>query len=257
MSIFQGYKSYFNDLTAKGFKPKLNIIDNQGTKHIKFFYQKRLQTAGCQTNNHHVNAAKRTIQTFKAAFIAALAATDSNFPLQLWDKLTPQVQDTLNMLRASQIDPTKSAYEIFNGPCNWNQYPLVPLGCKAAMYKDGDIRGLWASRGVDAFNLGPSKDHYRCDLNYVLETRAYCVSGSAELFPQHCQLPSMTPHQHFRTLTDELTKNTALANMTSKGRQLLKLLGGRLTSCWPRHLPWKNKGWQMSANTMHTRQSKG
>jgi hypothetical protein len=175
-----------------------------------------------------VNAAERAIQTFKAAFISALATTDSDFPLQLWDRLTPQVEATLNLLRRSRVDPTKSAYEILNGPYDWNRYPLAPLGCKAIVYEDGDTRGSWASRGVDAFYLGPAKDHYRCDLYYVPETRAYRVSGSTELFPQHCQLPSLTPHQHFRALTDELTEQTAVAGTTDKGRRLLKLLGARI-----------------------------
>ncbi len=35
VSIFNAYKKYFKELTAKGFKPKLNILDNQATKHIK------------------------------------------------------------------------------------------------------------------------------------------------------------------------------------------------------------------------------
>ncbi len=40
----------------------------------------------------------------------------------------------------------------------------------------------------------------------------------------------MTPHQHFRTLTNELTEHTAQANSTPKGRRLLKLLGTRIES---------------------------
>jgi hypothetical protein len=121
VSIFNAYKTYFDVLTKKGFKPKLNIMDNQATKHIKIFLTEnncKLQVV--EPHNHRVNAVKRAIQTFKAAFIAALATTDSDFPLQLWDRLTPQVKDTLNMLRASRIDPTKSAYEIFNGAYDWN-----------------------------------------------------------------------------------------------------------------------------------------
>ncbi len=35
VSIFNAYKKYFKDLTAKGFKPKLNVMDNQATWHIK------------------------------------------------------------------------------------------------------------------------------------------------------------------------------------------------------------------------------
>jgi hypothetical protein len=106
--IFQAYKLYFEDLLAKGCKPKLNIMDNQATKHIKKFLTKnncKMQVV--EPHNHHVNATEHAIQPFKVAFIAALATIDSDFPLQLRYKLTPQVQDTLNMLQVSQIDPTK------------------------------------------------------------------------------------------------------------------------------------------------------
>jgi hypothetical protein len=37
ISIFNAYKMQFDDLTSKGFKPKINIMDNQATKHIKAF----------------------------------------------------------------------------------------------------------------------------------------------------------------------------------------------------------------------------
>jgi hypothetical protein len=36
ISIFEAYKKQFENLEAKGFKPKLNVMDNQATKHIKF-----------------------------------------------------------------------------------------------------------------------------------------------------------------------------------------------------------------------------
>ncbi len=38
MSIFTVYKAYLEELTAKGFKPKPKIMDNQATKHIKKFF---------------------------------------------------------------------------------------------------------------------------------------------------------------------------------------------------------------------------
>ncbi len=37
VSMYHAYKKYFEELTDKGFKPKLNIMDNQATKHIKKF----------------------------------------------------------------------------------------------------------------------------------------------------------------------------------------------------------------------------
>jgi hypothetical protein len=207
VSIFEAYKKQLKNLVNKGFKPKLNVMDNQATKHIKNFLNKNECTLQLvEPHNHRVNAAERAIQTFKDAFIAALATTDSNFPLQLWDRLMPQVQDTLNMMHTLRINPAISAYEALNRPYGWNRYPLAPLGCKAIDYEDGDTRGLWASRGVDAWYLGPSQDHYRCDLYYIPEMRAYRISGSAELFPQHCQLPDMMQNQHLQELTNELNE---------------------------------------------------
>jgi hypothetical protein len=97
--IFNAYKTQFEELVAKGFKPKLTVMDNEAMMHIK----KNLTENECklqlvEPHNHHVNAAERAIQTFKDAFIAALVTTDSKFPLQLWDRLTPQVRDTLNLM---------------------------------------------------------------------------------------------------------------------------------------------------------------
>jgi hypothetical protein len=38
MSMFNAYKTQFDKLMAKGFKPKLIIMDNQATRHIKKFH---------------------------------------------------------------------------------------------------------------------------------------------------------------------------------------------------------------------------
>jgi hypothetical protein len=97
--IFNAYKAQFEELTAKGFKPKLNVMDNQATKHIKkILTENKCKLQLVEPHNHRVNAAERAIQTFEDAFIAVLATIDSKFPLQLWDRLTPQVRDTLNLM---------------------------------------------------------------------------------------------------------------------------------------------------------------
>jgi hypothetical protein len=44
------------------------------------------------------------------------------------------------------------------------------------------------------------------------------------LFPQHCQLPALTPHQHLHKLTEELATKGSSAKNTTKGQRLLKLL---------------------------------
>ena len=85
VSIFNAYKQQFDMLTSKGFKPKLNIMDNQATKHIKSFLPKMIANYNylVEPHNKRVNTAERMVQMFNNAFIAVLATTDSNFPLQL------------------------------------------------------------------------------------------------------------------------------------------------------------------------------
>ncbi len=84
-AIFEAYKIAFDKLAAKGYKPKVNIMDNQATKYIKtFLTEEECKLQLVEPHYHRINAAECAIQMFKDAFIAALATTDSDFPLQLW-----------------------------------------------------------------------------------------------------------------------------------------------------------------------------
>ncbi len=203
--ILAAYKQQFELLESKRHKIKLNIMDNQPSRVIKeYLTLQRCENLLVKPNNHQVNAAERAIQTFKAHFISALATTDSIFPLQLWDPLTPQVKHTLNMLQPSHLDPTKSAYKAIHGPYDWNSFLLDPPGCKAVIYKSPEAQGSWESRGTNAWCVGPSMDHYQCNYFFVPETRAYRISGSAELFPQHCQLPFLLWKKQLQEVIDRL-----------------------------------------------------
>jgi hypothetical protein len=139
--------------------------------------------------------------------------------------LAPQVHDTLNLLRASQINPNILAYEALNGSFNWDCYPLAPPGCIAVNYKALAVWGSWASRGTDTWYLGPRTDHYRCNIYYVPETQAYRISGSAEQFLQHCQVPNLSNNLHLKALTDELQTATGIALRMHKGQTLIRVLG--------------------------------
>jgi hypothetical protein len=120
-TIFEGYKKQFEFLGSKGHKLKLNIMDNQASRQIKWFLtQNECDLILVEPHSHHVNAAKHAIQTVKVHFVSALATTDSEFSLQLWDCLTSQIKALLNLPRRSQIDPSKSAYKALYGPYDWN-----------------------------------------------------------------------------------------------------------------------------------------
>ena len=77
-TVFAAYKTQFKFLESKGYKIKLNVMDNQCTKQIKKILT--CERMLVEPHNHRINAAERAIQTFKDHFISALATTDSEFP---------------------------------------------------------------------------------------------------------------------------------------------------------------------------------
>jgi hypothetical protein len=110
--IFAVYKQQYKLLDSKGFVVKLNLMDNQASNIIvQFLIPKQCDLMLVEPNNHRVNATEHAVQTFEDHFVSVLATTDSKCPLQLWDCLAPHVEMSLNMLRSSRINPTKSAYE--------------------------------------------------------------------------------------------------------------------------------------------------
>ena len=162
-TIIGAFKNVFDQLKEKGFKPKFNVTDNQAAVKIReFLQQQKCKGQFVEPLNHRVNAAERAIQTFKNHFISGLCSTDTDWPIQLWDQLTPQAEITLNLVRTSRMDPTKSAYHLFHGKqYDWNKYPMAPPGTKAVIYLDPKTRRLWGARGLDAWYCGPSLHHYR------------------------------------------------------------------------------------------------
>jgi hypothetical protein len=50
------------------------------------------------------------------------------------------------------------------------------------------------------------------------------VSGSAKLFPQHCQVPNLSNTAHLKALTKELITETVIAAKTHKGRTFIQKL---------------------------------
>ena len=88
---------------------------------------------------HHRNAAKHAIKTFHNHFIAGLCGVDKDFPLHLWDQLISQAELTLNLLRASRINPKLSAWAQVHGIFDDNRCPLAPPGCCVLVHENHKI----------------------------------------------------------------------------------------------------------------------
>jgi hypothetical protein len=113
-------------------------------------------------------------------------------------------------------------------PYDFNWYLLAPFGTRAIIYKDSDVRASWAPHGLDAWYLGPSKDHYCCHHYCVPRTMGYRISGSANLFSQHCQEPLYSHYSHIRELSPELQENMLTIGRKAKTLKVLKLLARHL-----------------------------
>jgi hypothetical protein len=133
-SASESVKSYdliHQELTSKGFKPKLQILDNEAASALKnFFTTHDVEYKLVPPHCHRRKAAERTIRTFKEHFMAGLASVDPYFPLHLWDRLFPQAEMTLNLLRTSRQQPQLSSAAHYHGLIDYNKTAFAPPGCK-------------------------------------------------------------------------------------------------------------------------------
>ena len=129
--MIRAYDSLVKRLQRAGIKPKKHVLGNEISENMKnhirdtYRFQLEMVPPGC----HRRNAAEVAIRNFKSHFLSVLAGTADNFPPSLWDRLLPQTEITLNLLRQSNATPTVSAYAHLSGPFNYNKMPLAPMGC--------------------------------------------------------------------------------------------------------------------------------
>ena len=81
-SMLEAFQSVYDYLIKKNFKPKLHVIDNECSKVIKTFIENEnnVTLQFVESHKHIVNAAERSIQTFKNHFFSGLC-TVKNFSL--------------------------------------------------------------------------------------------------------------------------------------------------------------------------------
>jgi hypothetical protein len=87
----KAYDLVHQGLTSKGFKSKLQTLDNKASSALThFFITHEVEYQLVPPHCHRRNAAERAFRTLKEHFVAGLASVDPNFPLHLWGILLPQ-----------------------------------------------------------------------------------------------------------------------------------------------------------------------
>ena len=181
-------------LNRAGIKPKKHVMDNEVSNSMKTLikddYKMELELVppGC----HRRNAAEVAIRNFKAHFLSILAGTADDFPLTLWDRLLPQAEITLNLLRQANANPKLSAYAYMCGPFDYNRMPLAPMGCKVQIHERPANRGTWDFHSVDRWYLHTSNEHYRTHKCHVKGTRSERLSDTVQFLCKSITNPTKT-----------------------------------------------------------------
>jgi hypothetical protein len=189
----KAYDHIHQELTTKGFKPKLQTLDNKASAALKHFFaandvEHQLVPPHC----HRRNAAERAIRNFKEHFVAGLSSVDPTFPLHLWDRLLPQAEITLNLLRTSRLHPQLSAAAHFHGLVDYNKTYFAPPGCKIIAHEKPGKRRTWAPHGQHGYSLGPAIHHYCCQNVYISAMASERIVDTLEFFPHNYQMPQLS-----------------------------------------------------------------
>jgi hypothetical protein len=141
---------------------------------------------------HRRNAAERSIRTFKEHFVAGLSSVDPNLPLHLWDRLLPQAEITLNLLRTSRQHPRLSDAAHFHGLIDYNKTYFAPPGCNIIAHDKPAKVSTWAPHGQHGYYLGPAMHHYRFQNVYISSTASERIVDTLEFFPHNSPMPQLS-----------------------------------------------------------------
>ena len=108
------------------------------------------------------------------------------------------------MLRASRINPKKSAYNELWGNFDFNKTPLAPPGCLVVAHERPQDRGTWAEHGLKGYFIGPARHHYRNYEVYIPTTRGVRTTDTIEFFPKHVQMPKTSSEDRLASATEDL-----------------------------------------------------
>jgi hypothetical protein len=124
--------------------------------------------------------------------VAGLSSVDPSFPMHLWDRLLPQAEITVNLLRTSRLHPQLCATAHYHGLVDYNKTDFAPPGCKIIAHEKPGKRRTWAPHRQHGYSLGPAMHHYRCQNVYISTTASERIVDTLELFAHNYQMPQLS-----------------------------------------------------------------
>ena len=195
--ITRVFQSVIQYLHARGLRPRLHTLDNEASNILRDYLRSEdVEYQLVPPHIHRLNATERAIRTFKNHFIDGLASTNPNFPLSNWCRLLPQAELTLNLLRASHLNPKLSAYAKLEGTFDFTRTPLHPQEHESSSTKNPPIAKLGPRMSRMAGTLAqPSTITNAIESGYhALMPNASSTQSRSSKKPLHSpNLPTKTP----------------------------------------------------------------
>lgn len=204
-TITKAWKQLHNKFQLAGAAPNIWILDNETSHDLQTAMNKAKTTFQfVPPHTHRANVAERAIQTFKGHFKAGLTSVHPDFPISEWDRLLDQAFLTLNLLRASKVNPKLSAYAYLFGNFDFNKTPLAPPGTKAVIHSKPTQRASWDPNGKVGWYIGPSLTHYRCMKCFLPQTRAEIDTDTIAFIPHNIPIPEMKVEDFLRQAASDI-----------------------------------------------------
>jgi hypothetical protein len=218
-------RAYTNGLQffrERGCEPEWMRLDDEQSRLLTAISRRcGITTQICPPSNHRSNPAERAIATWKDHFISVLSTVDPDFPMEAWDKLVPQAELTLNLLRASRVNPAQSAWAALHGPYDFLRHPMAPAGTKVLVFETSTDRATWDPHGVPGFYVGPAMAHYRCYDCYVPRTKRMRTTDTVSWHPADVIMPGSSVVELLTAAVQDLSG--ALATLRATPREMASL----------------------------------
>ena len=205
--MIRAYNLIIARLKSRGIKPSKQMLDNEASqKYLDTIESHGITWELVPPTNHRRLIAERAIQTAKGHIIANLMGCDETFPMREWHRLLPQMELTLNMLRASNVRPNISAHSYVHGIHDYNRMPLAPLGCSTQCFVGPENRTSFGEHSIDSWYIGTSPDHYRCHTVFTKETKMERVTDTISFKHKRITNPMVSAADEISSAAANLTK---------------------------------------------------
>ncbi len=188
----RAYLALIGRLKRAGVQIKKHVLDNECSQAMKDLIEQTCKYELVPPDSHRRNIAETSIKNYKQHFISVLSGLPPSFPMNMWHKLLPQTELTLNLLRQSNAYPTVSAHQALFGVFDYNRQPLAPLGCEVLVHEATARRSTWGQHAKKGWSLGTSAEHYRSHLIFVKDSAAERVCETVFFKHHYITKPKVT-----------------------------------------------------------------